>query len=675
MPVLVAALWPWIGCAGTEAGDADGPDDSFLADGKADSIQENTPEALGVLAVASALREADLRAPASAGGAGLASRSADGILAFRRGSDGIEGTGDDKTFRTLRELDAVPYVGPRTFAKLLAYARSHDLVRRGVPGSFSDQTLEVGGETRYFYLHVPPGYDPSRPWPLLIDFHGTATISESSVNTPAGRVEEFYALSDLIQVADEAGFMVARPRSRADAAGSSRAYRWDENPGDVGRNVAFTRVLVAVLQARYNVDPSRLYAAGFSSGTNQALQLIADHPPLFRGYAAIGGGIWTPPARSDFGADAPRIYLATGFRDYMFRYLRDLYFYLDSHAFPFQSKIFFRKSDAGHELYGWHYRELFDWLDRGAAPLPAPGTADGWTLETTLPATDGLLHLARAGDGNLIGAAANGQLWRRIAATGAWTQAATISNAEGVLSPMSSVCMLPSGHGVAVGGDGMVALTDDQGASWRAAPPAPDAVPPSGFGYSYLTALGCTGNRVVGTGYWAASVSDDAGLHWMAGSMSNFGFAAQGAAVAPGPSGTWIAVGYWNYIGRSIDGVSFELRNAPQAHEWWNGVASAPGGHWWVVGDQGGILASSDDGQTWTLEQSPRTEDLYAVDFADADHGMAVGIHGTALYTSNGGVSWREVSIGQDLFLGDVRSLGDGTFLAVGQSVFRYRPL
>jgi len=308
------------------------------------------------------------------------------------------------------------------------------------------------------------------------------------------------------------------------------------------------------------------------------------------GYAAIGGGIWTPPARSDFGADAPRIYLATGFRDYMFRYLRDLYFYLDSHAFPFQSKIFFRKSDAGHELYGWHYRELFDWLDRGAAPLPAPGTADGWTLETTLPATDGLLHLARAGDGNLIGAAANGQLWRRIAATGAWTQAATISNAEGVLSPMSSVCMLPSGHGVAVGGDGMVALTDDQGASWRAAPPAPEAVPPSGFGYSYLTALGCTGNRVVGTGYWAASVSDDAGLHWMAGSMSNFGFAAQGAAVAPGPSGTWIAVGYWNYIGRSIDGVSFELRNAPQAHEWWNGVASAPDGHWWVVGDRGGIL-------------------------------------------------------------------------------------
>lgn len=112
---LAAAL---AGCAGEdEAGD--GRDDDFLADGKADTggISEDDARAAAVLRV---VNEAEVEALDV--DAGLDSRAAEGIAAHRAGADGQLGTGDDDLFDSLAELDAVPYVGRRAFAKLLAYA-------------------------------------------------------------------------------------------------------------------------------------------------------------------------------------------------------------------------------------------------------------------------------------------------------------------------------------------------------------------------------------------------------------------------------------------------------------------------------------------------------------------------------------------------------------------------
>lgn len=97
----------------------DGRDDSFLGgDGKADtgSVVEGSPDALAVLQVANERGADEMH------NHGVPKRAAENIVAVRLGDDGVAGTSDDVTFGTLAQLDAVPYVGPQAFARLLAYA-------------------------------------------------------------------------------------------------------------------------------------------------------------------------------------------------------------------------------------------------------------------------------------------------------------------------------------------------------------------------------------------------------------------------------------------------------------------------------------------------------------------------------------------------------------------------
>jgi hypothetical protein len=125
--------------AAPPAPEQDGPNDSFLAGGKADSagISEGSPEALGVLALVNSADYTTLYKKAR-----ISSRAAHNILNYREGDDGVAGTADDQLFDTLAELDAVPYVGPATFNALLAYARAQGLV-----GSASGGTSAYGGST------------------------------------------------------------------------------------------------------------------------------------------------------------------------------------------------------------------------------------------------------------------------------------------------------------------------------------------------------------------------------------------------------------------------------------------------------------------------------------------------------------------------------------------------
>jgi N-acetylneuraminic acid mutarotase len=98
----------------------DGRDDSFLSAGKADSggVEDGSLDARAVLHVANTASEHVLAADV-----GLGDHAVSNIIAVRLGADGIAGTADDVTFDTLADLDAVPFVGPIAFDKLLAYAR------------------------------------------------------------------------------------------------------------------------------------------------------------------------------------------------------------------------------------------------------------------------------------------------------------------------------------------------------------------------------------------------------------------------------------------------------------------------------------------------------------------------------------------------------------------------
>lgn len=102
----------------------DGRDDSFLGGGgKGDTggIAEGTYEAQLVLGVANTA-SLEVLGESPPEGVGLSQRTVDNIGNVRLGDDGLPGTADDGRFRSLAELDAVPFVGPIAFEKLLAYA-------------------------------------------------------------------------------------------------------------------------------------------------------------------------------------------------------------------------------------------------------------------------------------------------------------------------------------------------------------------------------------------------------------------------------------------------------------------------------------------------------------------------------------------------------------------------
>jgi hypothetical protein len=105
-------------CAGEPGDIADGEDDSFTAEGKADALgfPPGTLPSVAILTVANRASPDELRA------AGIRADAARNIVAWRAGADGRPGNDDDRRFKTLEDLDGVKRVGPKVAQALRAYA-------------------------------------------------------------------------------------------------------------------------------------------------------------------------------------------------------------------------------------------------------------------------------------------------------------------------------------------------------------------------------------------------------------------------------------------------------------------------------------------------------------------------------------------------------------------------
>src|SRR5262249_42294451 len=150
-----------------------------------------------------------------------------------------------------------------------------------------------------------------------------------------------------------------------------------------------------------------------------------------------------------------------------------------------------------------------------------------------------------------------------------------------------------------------IAVTDD-GTSWRIAPRVPEFNANPQFGFSYVNGIACAAGRVTAAGVWSSATSTDNGVTRTPSTMPNQGYPAFATTVKRSASGTWLAVGYWNYVGRSTDGVAFAEVAAPSQVQWYNDVAAADAGRFWIVGEKGTLYASTDDGRTFVTQTVPR---------------------------------------------------------------------
>jgi polyhydroxybutyrate depolymerase len=119
-------------------------------------------------------------------------------------------------------------------------------------------TIVSSGQQREYLLHVPRSYDRTRPTPLVISMHAAALW-------PATQME----ISQWNKVADEHGFIVVYPSGttlRGGGTGVLPKIWLLRSEAYLSANVRFISELIDALEAAYNIDPTRIYANGFSNG-------------------------------------------------------------------------------------------------------------------------------------------------------------------------------------------------------------------------------------------------------------------------------------------------------------------------------------------------------------------------------------------------------------------------
>jgi polyhydroxybutyrate depolymerase len=169
------------------------------------------------------------------------------------------------------------------FRHRLEQRRAERAERNGRDGSSALQELQVQG--RKVLVHVPAGYDPAHPAPLVLAFHGGGGDAAFMAD------DSRYGLQ---READRGGFIVAFPNGASKLpggrfatwnAGACCGYARDQNSDDVG----FARAVVSALEAKYAVDPRRVFATGMSNGGMMAHRLACDAADVFRAVASVAG--------------------------------------------------------------------------------------------------------------------------------------------------------------------------------------------------------------------------------------------------------------------------------------------------------------------------------------------------------------------------------------------------
>jgi poly(3-hydroxybutyrate) depolymerase len=142
------------------------------------------------------------------------------------------------------------------------------------PATFVRHTLDVAGATREYFVRLPAMYDVGRAYPVVFLWHGAGGTGMSN-NVPIERSSGANAIV-------VGGTALVSP--------TEMRTQWMFNNAS-SPDVAFFDALVAEVSARYCVDRSRLFSAGFSSGAWLSNLLGCVRGNVMRAYGVAAGGL------------------------------------------------------------------------------------------------------------------------------------------------------------------------------------------------------------------------------------------------------------------------------------------------------------------------------------------------------------------------------------------------
>ncbi|MEU4689966.1 alpha/beta fold hydrolase [Actinoplanes sp. NPDC023714] len=155
--------------------------------------------------------------------------------------------------------------------------------------SIGGGTAQVGG--RDVTVYVPDSYDPARPAPLVVALHGYTSDAK-----------ELETYLRLIPESQRTGFVYAYPDGSADAAGdrfwnaTDACCAFSSRAPDDSRHLS---ELITTMQARYRIDPARVYLIGHSNGGFMTFRMACDHADQIAAIVSLNGAGWNDAARCE----------------------------------------------------------------------------------------------------------------------------------------------------------------------------------------------------------------------------------------------------------------------------------------------------------------------------------------------------------------------------------------
>ena len=160
-------------------------------------------------------------------------------------------------------------------------------------GSATDgPTSDAGSplvDERPYRLYVPTGYHAGTPTPLVLMLHGYSASAE---------LQEVYF--QLQPEAEAQGFLYARADGTKDGVGN-RFWNATDACCNLGHSavddVAYLRAVLDDIEARYTVDPKRVFVVGHSNGAFMAHRLACDLSDRIAAIVSFAGATWVDPTK------------------------------------------------------------------------------------------------------------------------------------------------------------------------------------------------------------------------------------------------------------------------------------------------------------------------------------------------------------------------------------------
>ena len=201
----------------------------------------------------------------------------------------------------------------------------------------STEYVTVDGQSRSFLKYLPVNLDPSEQLPLMMCFHGGSGTAEGQL-----------AIGDLRETADEDRFLLVYPQALPDPNDGGSTSWQVVTSGDLPftlpnphSDVDFVSALIDAMLDMHNVDPSRVYAMGYSNGGGFAYDLACRLNNKVTGVGAVARTMYAESYDNCVVTHPTPVVTILGTSDFISSY----------DGITYNGTLYYHSAEATHDLW------------------------------------------------------------------------------------------------------------------------------------------------------------------------------------------------------------------------------------------------------------------------------------------------------------------------------------